>query len=620
MTTVAPAPPAPVVPLAPYDRRTLNQIFFEAIDRFGPGEALRYKRDSKWQSLTYREVELRVAHTAQLLRDLGLAHGDRVAILSENRPEWAFADYAALALGLIVVPIYPTLPPDQVDFILRDAGARLVFTSTAAQLQKIRAIRERQPTLEHVVVFDRSAAGEGVESLERLLDDAANSDGQWIRELRKKAYGIAAESVATIIYTSGTTGTPKGVMLSHQNLAAMVAASRQHGSLATRPGMVALSLLPLSHVLERAGDYYYWDNGVTIAYAESVAAVPANLLEVRPQIMIAVPRLFDKVYGKVMSTTGLKGRLVAWAAEVGGMMVDRRGRGEQPSRGLRLRHRLADLLVFRKLRRQLGGRLETMICGGAPLSPVVGRFFLGAGIPLYEGYGLTESSPVLAANRPDRWRLGAVGSPYPGVELRLGPENEVLARGPSIMLGYWNNPEATRAAIDPDGWLHTGDVGEIDSDGYLKITDRIKELIVTAGGKKVAPQPIEGQTQLSPYVAQAILVGDRRPYPALLVVPDFSRLQVWAAEHGIQVEDRTRLIATATVRRLMEQETLGRLQHLAQFERPKRVALLSEELTVDTGLLTPTFKVRRRQVEQRFRESIEALYAEVAGEGSPGID
>lgn len=620
MTTVAPAPPPPVVPLAPYDRVTLNQIFFEAIDRFGPGEALRYKRDGKWQSLTYREVELRVAHTAQLLRDRGLAPGDRVAILSENRPEWAFADYAALALGLIVVPIYPTLPPDQVDFILRDAGARLVFASTAAQLQKIRAIREHQPTLEHLVVFDRTVVGDGVESLERLLDDAANSDGQWIRELRKKAFGIAAESIATIIYTSGTTGTPKGVMLSHQNLAAMVAASRQHGSLATRPGMVALSLLPLSHVLERAGDYYYWDNGVTIAYAESVAAVPANLLEVRPQIMIAVPRLFDKVYGKVMSTTGLKGRLVTWAAEVGGMMVDRRGRGEQPSRGLRLRHRLADLLVFQKLRRQLGGRLETMICGGAPLSPVVGRFFLGAGIPLYEGYGLTESSPVLAANRPDRWRLGTVGTPYPGVELRLGPENEVLARGPSVMLGYWNNPEATRAAIDPDGWLHTGDVGEIDSDGYLKITDRIKELIVTAGGKKVAPQPIEGQTQLSPYVAQAILVGDRRPYPALLVVPDFSRLQVWAAEHGIQVEDRTRLIATAMVRRLMEQETLGRLQHLAQFERPKRVALLSEELTVDTGLLTPTFKVRRRQVEQQFRESIEALYAEVAGEGSPGID
>jgi len=283
VTTVAPAPPAPVVPLAPYDRRTLNQIFFEAIDRFGPGEALRYKRDSKWQSLTYREVELRVAHTAQLLRDLGLAHGDRVAILSENRPEWAFADYAALALGLIVVPIYPTLPPDQVDFILRDAGARLVFTSTAAQLQKIRAIRERQPTLEHVVVFDRSAAGEGVESLERLLDDAANSDGQWIRELRKKAYGIAAESVATIIYTSGTTGTPKGVMLSHQNLAAMVAASRQHGSLATRPGMVALSLLPLSHVLERGAT-------TTTGITASPSPTQNRLRRSRPICWKSVPR------------------------------------------------------------------------------------------------------------------------------------------------------------------------------------------------------------------------------------------------------------------------------------------------------------------------------------------
>jgi len=619
-TATAPAPIVPLVPLAPYDRRTLNQIFFEAIDRFGPGEALRYKRDGVWKSLTYREVELRVGHTAQLLRDSGLTPGDRVAILSENRPEWAFVDYAALALGLIVVPIYPTLPPNQVEFILRDAGARLVFVSTAAQLQKIRMIQARAPALERVVVFDRAAQGEGVESLEHQLDDAASSDGGWIRELRKKAYGIAAESIATIIYTSGTTGTPKGAMLSHQNLAAMVAASRQHGSLSTRPGMVALSLLPLSHVLERAGDYYYWDNGVTIAYAESITAVPANLLEVRPQIMIAVPRLFDKVYGKVMGTTGLKGRLVTWAARVGGAVTDQRGRGERPSRWLAMRHRLADLLVFRKIRRQLGGRLETMICGGAPLSPVVGRFFLGAGIPLYEGYGLTESSPVLAANRPDRWRLGTVGTPYPGVELRLGPENEVLARSPSIMQGYWNNPDATRAAIDPEGWLHTGDVGAIDADGYLKITDRIKELIITAGGKKVAPQPIEGQTQLSPFVAQAILVGDRRPYPALLVVPDFTRLQAWAAEHGIHVADRTRLLATATVRRLMEQETLGRLQHLAQFERPKRLALLSEELTVDAGLLTPTFKVRRRLVEQHFRGAIEALYAEVAVDGSPGIN
>ncbi len=614
MTTVFSAPPAPLTPLAPFDRHTLNQIFFGAIDRFGSLEALRSKRDGRWQSLSYREVELFVARTAALLEGWKLRPGDRVAILAENRPEWAIVDYASLALGLIVVPIYPTLPADQVAFILKDAQARVVFASSSVQREKLRAIHSQLPGLERIVVFDRAAEDEGVESLERRLGETDESYASWSRQVRKRAFGIAPESIATIIYTSGTTGSPKGAMLTHENLATMVAASAQHGSLPTRPGSVALSLLPLSHVLERAGDYYYWDNGVTIAYAESVANVPANLLEVRPQIMIAVPRLFDKVYGKVMNTTGLKGILVAWAARIGGAVVDHRIEGRTPSLWLRIRQRVADLLVFGKIRRQLGGRLETMICGGAPLSPVVGRFFLGAGIPLYEGYGLTETSPVLAANRPSSWRLGSVGQPYPGVELRIGPENEILARGPNVMLGYWNHPEATRAAIEADGWFHTGDVGGFDDDGYLHITDRIKDLIITAGGKKVAPQPIESRTQLSPFVAQAILVGDRRPFPTLLVVPDFDRLAHWASEHGITVKKREELCREPLVLDLMEQETLGRLKHLAQFERPKKVTILGEELTVDAGLLTPTFKVKRRLVEQRFRDAIEAMYTEATGE------
>jgi long-chain acyl-CoA synthetase len=613
METIAPASSMPVTPLASFERHTLNRIFFEAIDRFGPQEALRFKRGDVWQGLSYREVELRVAHTAALLERWKLQPGDRVAILAENRPEWPIVDYASLALGLIVVPVYPTLPADQVAYILQDAAARIVFASTAVQVEKLQAVRRQLPGLERIVVFDRDAETEGIESLDRLLDATDDSFASWARQLRKRAYAIAPESIATIIYTSGTTGTPKGAVLTHDNLASMIAASKQHGSLPTRPGLVALSLLPLSHVLERAGDYYYWDNGVTIAYAESVAKVPANLLEVRPQIMIAVPRLFDKVYGKVMSTTGLKGALVAWASRVGGAMVDYRIEGRRPPLWLRLRHRVADLLVFSKIRRQLGGRLETMICGGAPLSPVVARFFLGAGIPLYEGYGLTETSPVLAANRPGGCRLGSVGHPYPGVELSLSPEGEILARGPNLMQGYWRNPEATRAAIDADGWFHTGDVGSFDADGYLRITDRIKELIVTAGGKKVAPQPIEGSTQLSPFVAQAILIGDRRPYPALLVVPDFERLGQWARERGITVQDRGRLCRETLVRELIERETLGRLQHLAQFERPKKVGILGEELTVDAGLLTPTFKIKRRLVEQRFRAAIEALYSDVAG-------
>jgi long-chain acyl-CoA synthetase len=592
------------------DRETLCRIFFGAIDRFGSQEALRYKRDGRWRSLSYRDVEIRTSRVAALLHGWGLAPGDRVAILSESRPEWVFADYAALGLGLIVVPVYPTLPADQVAYILRDSGARVVFASTVEQCRKVQGVLSGLPGLERLVQMDPVPPSPAVEALEFLPDGADDPNPMWTRELRKRGLGIAAESIATIIYTSGTTGTPKGAVLTHRNLATMVAASRQHGSLVARPGMVALSLLPLSHVLERAGDYFYWDSGVTIAYAESVASVPANLLEVRPHIMIAVPRLFDKVYGKVMGTTGFKGELVRWAARVGGEAVDCRAARRAPRASLRLQYWLADLLVFRKIRHQLGGRIETMICGGAPLSPTVGRFFLGAGLQLFEGYGLTETSPVLAANRPDAWRLGTVGLPYPGVELRIAENGEILARGPTVMQGYWNHEEATRAAIDTDGWFHTGDVGEFEPDGFLRVTDRIKDLIVTAGGKKVAPQPIEGRTQLSPFVAQAIMIGDRRPYPTMLVVPDFERLTQWATERGITAEDRHGLCDAAVVRAFLEQETLGRLQDLAQFERPKKIAILTQELTVETGLLTPTFKVRRKLAEQRFQDTIDALYRE----------
>ncbi len=613
MTAVAVPPHAPpVVPLSPVDRDTLTRLFFSAVDRFGSAEALRSKRDGRWQGMSYREVEIRVARTAAMLQRWGLALGDRVAILSESRPEWAIADYAALGLGLIVVPIYPTLPADQVAFMLQDSGARALFVSTPAQLDKVERIRSGAPGLERIALMDAGPGREGVEQMTFPLQNADDPDPVWTREFRKRALSLAPESLATIIYTSGTTGVPKGVMLSHFNLAAMIAATAQHGSLPVEPGMVALSLLPLSHVLERAAGYYFWDSGVTIAYAESVAAVPANLREVRPHVMVAVPRLFDKVYGKVMGTTGLKGTLVRWAADVGGAMVDRRSAGARPAIWLRLRYRIADLLVFSKIRRQMGGRLRRMISGGAPLSPVVGRFFLAAGLEIYEGYGLTETAPVLAANREGDWRLGSVGHPYPGVELRIGEQGEILARGPSLMRGYWRNPEATAAAIDADGWFHTGDVGEFDSEGFLHVTDRIKDLIVTAGGKKVAPQPIENLTQLSPFVAQAIMVGDRRPYPAMLVVPDFERLAQWAIEQGLTTNDRVRLCEEILVRQLMERETLGRLQNLAQFERPKKIAILADDVSVDTGLLTPTLKVRRKLAEQRFRGAIEALSAEGA--------
>ena len=615
MTATAPSTPVtlPVAPLQPFERDTLTRIFFGAVDRFGPHEALRFKRDGRWQSLTYRDAEVAVSRTAAQLQRWGIGLGDRVAILSESRPEWAIADYAALCLGLIVVPIYPTLPAEQIHFILRDSGSRVVFASSAAQLEKINAIRSRLPALERVVLMDPLPEMPGVDRMDPLPAGTDNPDAGWGRELRKRGLSLSPKSIATIIYTSGTTGVPKGVVLTHGNLACMIGASAQHGALPLRPGMIALSLLPLSHGFERASDYYYWDNGVTIAYAESVAKVPENLRELHPQAMVAVPRLFDKVYGKVIGTPGLKGALVRWSVRVGSAMLDHEIAHTTAPFGLYLRHRIADLLVFRKIRHQLGGRMETMISGGAPLSPVVARFFLSAGLRLFEGYGLTETSPALTANRPSDWRLGTVGHPYPGVELRIGEEGEILARGPTVMQGYWDNPAATRAAIDPDGWFHTGDVGEVDADGFLHVTDRIKDLIVTAGGKKVAPQPIEGRTQLSPFVAQAIMVGDRRPFPALLIVPDFERLALWATEHGLESSDRVRLCGEVTVRELLEKETLGRLTDLAQFERPKKIVLITEDFTVDGGLLTPTLKVRRRMAEQRFHDAIESLYQEPAG-------
>ncbi len=602
-------PPPPLVPLFPVGADSLTKIFYSAVDQFGEREALRWKTNGSWQSLSYREVERQVTGVAAALRGWGIEPGDRVAVFSENRPEWAIADYAILGIGGITVPIYPTLPADQAAHILDDSGARLVFVSTRAQFEKLREVRAQLPALERVVGFED--LGPGGETMPRQAENDPMELERSAR-FRRQAWGVNRDALATIIYTSGTTGTPKGVMLTHFNLAAMVTASRQHGSLPVEVGMVALSILPLSHIFERLADYYLWNNGVTIAYAESITNVGANLQEVHPDVMVSVPRLYDKIYTKVMNVPGLKGRLVRWAARVGSQVVEETLTGRRAPLLLRIEHRLADLLVFRKMRHQIGGRMKIMICGGAPLSPQVAKFFFAAGLPVYEGYGLTETAPVLAANRRDTVRLGTVGKPYPGVEIRIAENGEILARGPSVMRGYWNHSTATEAALDREGWFHTGDVGEFDADGFLRITDRIKDLIVTAGGKKIAPQPIEGRTTLSPFIAQAIMVGDRRPFPSMLVIPDFERLLSWAAERGINGADRDGLLQERCIRELLEQESLGRLQHLAQFERPKKIAILAEELTVESGLLTPTMKVKRRQVETRFREVIEALYAEEA--------
>ena len=599
------------VPLLPVERDTLPKIFFGGLDRFDRPDAMRYRAQDGWKSVPDAEVERRVTAVAAALDAAGVAAGDRVAILSENRPEWAITDYAAVCSGVIDVPVYPTLPANQVRYILRDSEAKAVFVSTAEQAAKVAEIRGELPALRQVVLFDDVPAP-GTTSFADLVAEGQRAvDEGRFAGFRERALAVPRDQVATLIYTSGTTGNPKGVMLSHYNLASNVAAVLQHGlTEVIRSGDDTLSFLPLSHAFERMVDYVYWEVGANVAYAESVEKVAEYLVEVRPMITVSVPRLFDKIYSRVTGATGVKKLIVGWAKRVGEAVADARLAGGAPSAALAAQYRLADRLVFGKLRERTGGRLRNFVSGGAPLSAEVAKFFLAAGLPVYEGYGLTETSPVIAANRPGAVRLGTVGQPVPGVEVRIEPATgEILTRGPHVMQGYWRNDEATREVIDPDGWFHTGDVGELTPDGFLRITDRLKNLIVTAGGKNVAPQPMENLVAMSPYVAQAVVLGDRRPFPVLLVVPEWENVLPWAAAHGIVETDREAVAAHPRVVALLTDDALGRLREYTSYERPRKVAVVADEFTIESGMLTPTLKVRRRVVEERYADVVETLYA-----------
>ncbi|HEU0013931.1 MAG TPA: long-chain fatty acid--CoA ligase [Longimicrobium sp.] len=612
MPHAAPQPAHPPVPLRPVERDTIPRLFLGAVDRHDTPRAMLYKRDGAWHPLSHREVEQRVARLAAALTASGIGPGDRVAILAENRPEWAIADYAVTGIGAVAVPIYPTLPANQIEYILRDSSTRVVLASTRAQVAKIAEIRAALPELEQVVSFDPPGDAPGVQAFDEVLAGGQRAlDEGRVPAFRTLAAAVGRDDVATLIYTSGTTGSPKGVMLTHHNLASNVAAVLQHGfDRHILPGYTVLSFLPLSHVFERMVDYLYWDVGACIAYAESIDQVADNLLEVSPQVAVSVPRLFDKIYAKVTGATGVRKKLVDWARRVGAAAADERLAGREPRGLLAVQFAVADRLVFSRLRQRTGGGLRFFVSGGAPLSAEVAKFFYAAGLPVYEGYGLTETSPVIAVNRPEGIRIGTVGQPVPGVEVAIAPgSGEILTRGPHVMKGYWNNPDATAQVVDAEGWFHTGDIGELTTDGYLRITDRLKNLLVTAGGKNIAPQPLENVVGMSPYVAQVVMIGDRRPYPSLLVVPDFENLRAWAATQGIAATDARALLEDARVAALLEAETLGRLSGFANYERPKKICLIEDEFTIDAGLLTPSLKIRRKQVEERYRDRIEALYA-----------
>jgi long-chain acyl-CoA synthetase len=593
---------------------TLTQLFFDALARYDKPNALQVKVRGEYQPISSRTVADRVRRLAMGLQEMGIAPGDRVAIFSENRPEWAIADYACLTASLTDVPLYPNLPPEQAAYILRDAGAVAIFVSDEEQAAKIAQVRHEIPALRQVITFAAERhAGADLTITEVEQKGAAVDDEDRRKRYRDHALTVKPDDVATLIYTSGTTGDPKGVMLTHGNIASNVTTSV--GLFDFGEGDECLSFLPLSHIFERMfGHYSMFHAGVVINYAGSIDTVAADMQELRPTMMASVPRLYEKIFSRVLdavrASPAPRRRIFAWARRVGESWVERTLAGQPVPAMLSLQRRMADRLVFATLRARTGGRIRFFISGGAPLSPEIAKFFFAAGMPILEGYGLTETSPVMAVNIFGHTRLGTVGRPIPGVEIQIAPDGEILTRGPNVMRGYFEKPDATAAVIDPDGWFHTGDIGMLDADGYLKITDRKKDLIVTAGGKNIAPQPIENLAKSSRFVSNAVMLGDRRPFPIMLVVPNADLLKAWAARHGLPANEMDRLCGLPEVHTKLEREVRKTLRDLAQFEMPKKFLLLPTDFSVEGGELTPTLKVRRRVVEERHKVAIEALYAE----------
>ena len=580
---------------------TLVELFLDTVGRHGGHEAYNVTGAAA-RTFTYSQVRDQARRGAAALARSGLKRGDRAAILSENRIEWALADWSCLCAGVVDVPIYSTLPAYQVAYILEDSGAALVFVSDAEQLEKVREAASGLSRDVEVVVFDGSAAGDGAVSWDDFLargDDATMDD--FLAEAGKADPG----DVATMIYTSGTTGQPKGVMLTHDNVASNIWASGQ--ILEVSPADASISFLPLSHVLQRMVDYMFFAGGCTVTHG-AIETVAADMKVLRPTVLVSVPRLYEKVYQSVMSADGVKGKLVAWATGVGRRVALHREAGTAPPALLKLKYGLADRLVFTKIRAAVGGRLRFFVSGGAALAPEINRFFLGAGITILEGYGLSETSPVTNVNTFEHFRVGTVGKPVPGTEIRIAGDGEILVRGPQVMKGYYGLDEMTREVISDDGWFSTGDIGELSSDGYLKITDRKKDLIKTSGGKYIAPQMIENMLKKNAYVDQVVVIGEGRKFVSVLVVPAFERLAGWAEGAGLDASDGAALLEDSRCQALLQEEIFGEFRGLARFETPKKIGLVAEAFSVEDGTLTPTQKVRRPAVTARYTDLIESFY------------
>jgi long-chain acyl-CoA synthetase len=577
--------------------RTLNEIFFILAER-GNSQCMLRKTPSGWQPISGNEFATKVYGVVQALQSWGISRGDRVAILSENRHEWVVADFASLLLGAVVVPIYTTLTAEQTAYLLCDSGARAIFVSGEKQLEKVISISQ-QTCVEKIAVMDNVDEPRTIKMSELMAVGANANLGGLGRD-------IQSQQLATIIYTSGTTGTPKGVMLTHENMTANINYSLRDFGFSE--GMCCVSFLPLSHVTARSVDLGLLYSGVTLAHLPQIDQLPQALLEVRPHILLSVPRVYEKVHTQVELNAGKfpKKEIYAWALRTGRTHREEVLAGKTPSS---FSWRLADKLVFSKVRAGIGGRVECFISGGAPLGRELAEWYADIGIRIFEGYGLTETSPVIAVNSPCAHRIGSVGKPLGNVEVRIAEDGEILVRGPAVFHAYWNKPEETTAAF-VGGWFKTGDIGRLDEDGFLYVTDRKKDLLKTSGGKFIAPQPIESSFKHHPWIAEAIVIGDKRKFPSLLIVPNFPALESYARMQGLAFSSRQELIAIPEIQSRYAGIVDAINGNLAQFEKLKKFKLLAEELSPSNGTVTASLKLRRRAIEEHFKQEIEEMYSE----------
>lgn len=582
------------------ETRTLADIFFSSVKHNLDRHVL-FLRPTGWQIISSRQLYGYVARFARALKQWGLNKGDRVAILSENRPEWMIVDFACVCSGIVDVPIYATLTAQQTLYVLQNSGARVACVSTVEQLKKVQSI-QAQSKVEKIVVMDDLAENNAISIWSLLEGCSVEPDA----EFDSRAHAIQPDDLATLIYTSGTTGNSKGVMLTHGNLTSCAVMASKEAE--WEKGDVYLSFLPLSHVTARHVDYVCYLDGTTIVYCADFDQLPRMLQEAKPTIIVSVPRVYEKVRQEAerQAAFGIKRKILNWALRVGEQHKREIADGKSPSS---MAWKLANILVYSKIRQGFGGRSRAYYSGGAPLGQDIAEWFVCMGIPILEGYGLTETSPTISVNKRGAFKIGTVGRPYAGLQIKLAEDGEILVKGPTVFKGYWNMPEETRAAF-ADGWFKTGDIGQMDSEGFLSITDRKKDLIKTSGGKFIAPQPIENALKANVLIAQATVIGDRRKFASVILAPHFPLLEDWARANGVSFQSHADLVAEPKVRDLYRGIVDDLNKKLAHFETIKKVLIVPDEFTIAGGEITPTLKLKRRVIEAKYKQQIDELYQE----------